>query len=52
MQGEIYTEEPYGTTGLLTESYDKLINETAGVLRLQRSRRLVDRTLPAQGQGG
>lgn len=27
MQGEIYTEEPFGTAGLLTESYDKLINE-------------------------
>lgn len=27
MQGEIYTEEPLGTAGLLTESYEKLINE-------------------------
>lgn len=27
MQGEIYTEEPFGSSGLLTESYDKLINE-------------------------
>ena len=27
MQGEIYTEEPFGTPGLLTESYDKLLNE-------------------------
>lgn len=27
MQGEIYTEEPYGTAGLLTESYDKLLAE-------------------------
>lgn len=27
MQGEIYTEEPIGSGGLLTESYDKLINE-------------------------
>ncbi len=27
MQGEIYTEEPFGTKGLLTESYDKLMNE-------------------------
>ncbi|RZA29464.1 MAG: nitrite reductase, copper-containing, partial [Lysobacteraceae bacterium] len=27
MQGEIYTEEPFGSTGLLTESYDKLLNE-------------------------
>ena len=27
MQGEIYTEEPFGTAGLLTESYEKLINE-------------------------
>jgi nitrite reductase (NO-forming) len=27
MQGEIYTEEAFGTPGLLTESYDKLINE-------------------------
>jgi nitrite reductase (NO-forming) len=27
MQGEIYTEETFGTAGLLTESYDKLINE-------------------------
>jgi nitrite reductase (NO-forming) len=27
MQGEIYTEEPFGTQGLLTESYDKLMNE-------------------------
>ncbi|MBD8067222.1 nitrite reductase, copper-containing [Devosia sp. PTR5] len=27
MQGEIYTEEPFGTPGLLNESYDKLINE-------------------------
>jgi len=27
MQGEIYTEEPFGTAGLLTESYDKMLNE-------------------------
>ena len=27
MQGEIYTEESFGTPGLLTQSYDKLINE-------------------------
>lgn len=27
MQGEIYTEQPFGTAGLLTESYEKLINE-------------------------
>ena len=27
MQGEIYSEEPFGTAGLLTESYDKLLNE-------------------------
>lgn len=27
MQGEIYTEEPLGSPGLLTESYDKLLNE-------------------------
>lgn len=27
MQGEIYTEEPFGSAGLLTESYDKLLNE-------------------------
>jgi nitrite reductase (NO-forming) len=27
MQGEIYTEETIGTAGLLTESYDKIINE-------------------------
>lgn len=27
MQGEIYTEEVFGTHGLLTESYDKLIGE-------------------------
>lgn len=27
MQGEIYTEEAFGTPGLLTHSYDKLINE-------------------------
>jgi len=27
MQGEIYTEEPFGSKGLLTESYDKLMNE-------------------------
>lgn len=27
MQGEIYTEETFGTAGLLTESYDKLLNE-------------------------
>jgi len=27
MQGEIYTEQPYGTTGELIESYDKLMNE-------------------------
>ncbi|HLV43822.1 MAG TPA: multicopper oxidase domain-containing protein, partial [Aggregatilineales bacterium] len=26
MQGEIYTEEPFGTEGLLTESYEKLLN--------------------------
>ncbi|WP_245985861.1 copper-containing nitrite reductase [Maritalea myrionectae] len=27
MQGEIYTEEPFGTPGTLTESYEKLLNE-------------------------
>jgi nitrite reductase (NO-forming) len=27
MQGELYTEEAFGTAGLLTQSYDKLINE-------------------------
>jgi len=27
MQGEIYTEESFGSSGLLTESYDKLLNE-------------------------
>jgi nitrite reductase (NO-forming) len=27
MQGELYTEEAYGTTGELFESYDKLMNE-------------------------
>jgi nitrite reductase (NO-forming) len=27
MQGEIYTEQKLGTTGLLTESYEKLMNE-------------------------
>lgn len=27
MQGEIYTEEPFGTVGELSESYDKLMNE-------------------------
>ena len=27
MQGEIYTEEPFGSSGLLTESYDKLVAE-------------------------
>jgi nitrite reductase (NO-forming) len=28
MQGELYTEEPFGTAGELTESYDKLLDET------------------------
>lgn len=28
MQGEVYTEEPYGTKGKLTESLDKLMEET------------------------
>jgi nitrite reductase (NO-forming) len=28
MQGEIYTEEAFGSPGLLTQSYEKLINET------------------------
>ncbi|MDN2566293.1 copper-containing nitrite reductase [Aquibium sp. A9E412] len=28
MQGELYTEEAYGGSGQLTESYDKLMNET------------------------
>ena len=32
MQGEIYTEERFGTAGLLTESYDKLIDERAEYL--------------------
>ncbi len=32
MQGEIYTEERLGTSGLLTESYDKLIDERAEYL--------------------
>ncbi len=27
MQGEIYTNEPFGTSGLLTESYEKLLDE-------------------------
>src|SRR5207247_4967039 len=27
MQGEVYTEEPFGTKGEVTASYDKLINE-------------------------
>lgn len=27
MQGEIYTEEAFGTPGLLTDSYEKLLNE-------------------------
>ena len=27
MQGEIYTEETYGTAGELTESYEKLLDE-------------------------
>mgnify|MGYP001205262982 FL=1 len=27
MQGELYTEEAFGTAGMLNESYDKLINE-------------------------
>jgi nitrite reductase (NO-forming) len=27
MQGEIYTEQPFGSKGELTESYDKLVNE-------------------------
>lgn len=27
MQGEIYTEEAFGSSGLLTESYEKLLNE-------------------------
>ncbi|MBX6427123.1 MAG: nitrite reductase, copper-containing [Variibacter sp.] len=27
MQGELYTEEKFGTKGALTESYDKLMNE-------------------------
>ncbi|MBP0438036.1 copper-containing nitrite reductase [Tianweitania sediminis] len=27
MQGEIYTEETFGSSGLLTESYEKLLNE-------------------------
>ncbi len=29
MQGEIYTEEPIGTSGVLTESWDKLLDERA-----------------------
>ena len=28
MQGELYTEEAFGTSGELMESYDKLLNET------------------------
>jgi nitrite reductase (NO-forming) len=32
MQGEIYTEERFGTSGLLSESYDKLIDERAEYL--------------------
>tara|TARA_R110002124_G_scaffold76438_2_gene204821 strand:+ start:521 stop:1705 length:1185 start_codon:yes stop_codon:yes gene_type:complete len=32
MQGEIYTEERFGTTGLLNESYEKLIDERAEYL--------------------
>ena len=27
MQGELYTEEPFGSTGLLTESYENLLKE-------------------------
>lgn len=29
MQGEIYTEEPFGSSGTLNESYDKLLDERA-----------------------
>ncbi len=32
MQGEIYTEERFGTSGLLNESYEKLIDERAEYL--------------------
>ena len=32
MQGEIYTEESFGSSGLLNESYDKLIDERAEYL--------------------
>ena len=32
MTGEIYTEERFGTSGLLSESYDKLIDERAEYL--------------------
>ena len=28
MQGEIYTEQPFGTKGEVTDSYNKLLNET------------------------
>ena len=28
MQGELYTEQPFGTTGELSDSYSKLMNET------------------------
>jgi nitrite reductase (NO-forming) len=32
MQGEIYTDERFGTSGLLNESYDKLVDERAEYL--------------------
>lgn len=32
MQGEIYTEEPFGTSGLLFESYERLLDERATYL--------------------
>ncbi len=42
MQGELYTAEPFGENGLQEFSYDKIMSERPGVLRLQRRGRCAD----------
>ena len=51
MQGEIYTEVPYGQHGSAEFSVEKLLNEHPGIFRLQRLGRGHLQTAPASRKG-
>ena len=51
MQGEIYTEQAFGTRGELTESHDKLMNEQPEYYVFNGAAEALDRRQGAQGQG-